>query len=121
MPPIETQHLRDYAVLWMAEDYNEYGRYNVASPIEIRVRWEGGKQQSDNPTDEVDSWPTTIYVDREIEIGSVLWHGKLRNLPSPPTNLFKVNGRNTIPDLRNRHYQRTVSLVRHGNTLPTVV
>lgn len=121
MPAPEVQDLNDYAVLWAASSKDNYGRFKVSPPVEIRVRWEDSLHESTDPQNTVEARPAEVFVDRAISIGSVLWHGRQKDLPSTPTSLYKVAGYDGTPDIKNRFTQRTVSLVRYGDTLPEVV
>jgi hypothetical protein len=121
MPAPEVRNLNDYAVLWEASSTDGYGRFKLSPPIEIGVRWEGSTNESVDPQNTVQLSLTEVFVDREVPIGSVLWHGRLRDLPTTPTNLMKVAGSDTTPDIKNRFTQYTVTLIRYGNALPEVV
>ena len=120
MPPIEIQDLNDYAVLWAAGVPDGYGRYKVLAPEEIHVRWEDSLMESTDPQNTIQSQPSQIFVDKEITVGSILWHGRLEVLRSSPTNLMKVTGYDATPDLKNRFIQRTVTLIRYGDSLPDI-
>ncbi len=121
MPAPEVLNLTDYAVLWAASTIGDYGMDKVSSPVEIRVRWEDSAEISGNAQDTVQATPAVIYVDREVTVGSVMWHGEMRNLPDSPTGLWLVTGYNATPDLKGRNTQRTVTLARYNDTLPDVV
>ena len=121
MPAPEVLNLTDHAVLWAASDVDYYGMDKVSSPVEIRVRWEGSASVSGDPQDTVQATPTTVYVDRAVTVGSLMWHGELRDLPDPPTGLFLVVGYDVTPDLKGRNMQRTVTLARYSDLLPEVV
>ena len=121
MPAPEVLNLTDHAVLWAASDVDYYGMGKVSSPSEIRVRWEGSAEISGDPQDTVQATPVAVYVDRAVTVGSILWHGRLQDLPAVPTGLFLVTGYSTMPDLKGRNLQRTVTLARYNDTLPEVV
>lgn len=121
MPAPEVRDLNDYAVLWSVASLDGYGRYKVSAPVEIRVRWEDSKQESTDPQNTVESRPAEVFVDRVISIGSILWHGRLRDLPAAPTGLGKVSSYDSTPDIKNRFMHRTVTLTRYGDALPEVV
>jgi hypothetical protein len=121
MPALEITGLNDYAVLWAASSTDQYGRFKVSEPVEIRVRWDGSQVESTDPNNTVQAQPAEVLVDRVITVDSILWHGKLRDLPAVPTNLAKVIGYEAVPDIRNKFIQRTVTLMRYNDSLPTVV
>ena len=121
MPSLEVTGLNDYAVLWAASATDQYGRFKVASSVEIRVRWDGSQVESTDPQNTVQAHSSEVLVDRVIAIDSIMWHGRLRDLPDSPTGLFKVVGYEAVPDIRNKFTQRTVTLMRYNDALPTVV
>jgi hypothetical protein len=120
VPAPEVRSLNDDAVLWAISSTDGYGRFKVSSPIEIRVRWEDSRQESADPQNMVEARPAQAFVDRVIDIGSVLWHGRLKDLPAVPTELYKVSGYNETPDIKNRFVQRAVTLVRRGDAPPEI-
>jgi hypothetical protein len=120
MPLMERLSLTDRAVLFAADALDGYGRFTVTTGVEINVRWEDVRQESSDPQNTVESVPATAFVDRVITVGSVLWHGRLVDLPASPTNLYKVVGYNGTPDIKGRITSHTVTLIRYNNTLPEV-
>jgi hypothetical protein len=121
MPAPEVRCLNDYAVLWAASTVGGYGRSGVSAPVEMRVRWEDSRQQSTDPQNVVEARPATVYVDRDVDVNSILWHGRLQDLPATLTELYKVTGSDFTPDIKNRVTQRTITLTRHSDTLPMIV
>lgn len=121
MPSIETSNLEDYAVLWTAAALDNYGRPSVYSPIEIQVRWEDLTTLSSSPQDTIQTLNAEIFVDCDIPIESILWHGRLEDLPSSPTGLVKVIETDSIPDIKGRVSQKSVRAIRHKDVLPTVI
>jgi len=126
MPPIETQNLNQKAVLWMSSGKDDYGKFTVISPVEISCRWEEKRRQSmasDNTVIAIDS---TVYVDRVIKQGSILWKGTMKEWTKLLTTtdsrwLKEVTSYNEIPDIKGRKIQRTVTLAQYNQQLPTVV
>lgn len=117
MPSIETADLKQNAVLWLVDETlntDDAGNPRIASPISIKVRWEAS-------TGEGDRRKARVVVDREITKGSVLWLGKIDDLPLPPnrpTNLMQVIAYSTVPDVNNRYQRKLVDLVLLGSQLP---
>ena len=119
MPSIEKADLKQTAVLWLAnvETPDSFGNPTVASPIEVRVRWESSKGEANRRK-------VTAYVDREITHGSVLWLGTVATLPVSPQpykDLMQVVGYSEIPNVKGRSPRRSVDLVLLGTSLPQVV
>ena len=121
MPRIEIRNLAQYAVLWIIYTKGNYGEYTVSSPIEISVRWEEMRSITGDPQNTVESNVPEVFIDREILIGSILWKGRLTDLPDTPTKLYKVTEYDCTPDIKGRVYQRSVTLTRYREALPTVV
>lgn len=117
MPSIETADLKQNAVLWMADltGYaDDAGNARITTPIDIRVRWEASKGEGEKRK-------ARVVVDREITKGSILWLGKMIDLPNPPTkpsDLMQVIAYSTIPDVNNRQQRKLVDLVLLGSQLP---
>ena len=65
-----------------------------------------------------------VHVSEPIEIGSILWEGKISDLPamsSDDTKLYEVVFYESTTDLKNRFMNRVLYLRRFRSTLPTVV
>jgi hypothetical protein len=121
MPAPEVRNLTGYAVLWARSAIGGYGQFKVSSPIEIRVRWEDVRQESNDPQNTVESSPVTAFVAQVIEVGSLMWYGRLADLPDSPTDLYKVTAYNGTPDIKGRVSSHVVTLTRYGDSLPEVV
>ena len=126
MPPIEIQNLNQKAVLWMSSGVDNYGKFVVTNPVEIACRWEEKRHQSMASDNTVIAADSTVYVDRLIKQGSILWKGTLKewvNLltTTAPRWLKEVTAYNEIPDIKGRKVQRTVTLAHYNEQLPTIV
>ena len=117
MPAIEVADLKQTAVLWMADlssNAGDDGNQRILSPIEIKVRWEATKGEGDRRK-------ARVVVDREITKGSVLWLGKVANLPTSPEkpkDLMQVTTYDVVPDVNNHKQRKFVDLVLLGSQLP---
>ena len=120
MPPPEVQNLNQRAALWVASTLDRHGRFTLLSVVEIAVRWEGGEQEGGRPQSTSAPEDVTAFVDRVITIGSIMRYGTVAALPTSPDKLFKVTGYTGMPDIKGRIYQRSVTLTKYGDTLPTV-
>jgi len=113
---VETCGLLQDAVLWLIEGTDTYGRKKVGLPEQIAVRWEKGLVLNLLPTSSSEQVESTVFVDREIPIGSLMWEGALDDLPDPLTDMRKVEHVKKIPDIKNRHTRHVVLLTRyHGD------
>jgi hypothetical protein len=122
MPPIETSYLKQKAVLWavIAAGFDTDGRQTVSAAVEINVRWERTGRQILGPQGGTITEDSLVVVDRDIDEYSIMWLGKKVDLPSTLSNLREVIIFRSTPDLRGRRFRRTVSLIKHSNTLPTI-
>jgi len=121
MPPIETFHRHQTAVLWAANGTDNNGRRTVAAPVEIKVRWEDGAIESILPDGDPVLLDANVVVAQEVPMGSIMRKGTLASVPTPPTNLMEVNQRRYTPDLKDRKTRRVLMLIRFKDKLPTIV
>ncbi len=117
---METDFLFQKAVLYTASGVDGYADVKLSAGIEISCRWETGKHQSVDANGNTIAVDSVVYVDRVITVGSILWKGKLIDLPSTPTDLKEVVGYEEIPDVKSRKFERSVSVMKHSNELPTL-
>ncbi len=121
MPAVETDCLHQKAVLWEATGY--YDNEGVATvsgtPVEISVRHINTRDETVNNRGVTVAIDTTLIVDRDITDGSILWLGKMIDLPSPLSNLKQVVTVRTTPDIKGREMRRVVQTIRASDTLPT--
>ena len=113
--------LPSYAVVWTPAGSNEYGEITVNSPQEIRTRWEIGKSLGVGDETESVAYDAEIWVENEWPLGTIVWRGKLVDLPSSPTGLYEVIDYIETPDLKGRIVERRLLLRRYTDQLPTVV
>jgi hypothetical protein len=118
MPAIEGQFRCQKAVYWAASGINDYGVPTLDSPVEIDVRWDEGRTESINSQGSPVALDVQVVVDQDMVIGSVMWLGYLDDLPSPLTSLYDVVQFSKVPDVKGREFRRTVSLKKHGDSLP---
>ena len=121
MPSVESMGRYQKAVLWAAVGHDRNGKITVSAAAEIDVRWEEGKREAPGETGEPVAYDAMVMVDQAVTIDSLLWKGALADLPVSMTNVFRVASVEDVPDLKGRNTQRTLMLVRWGNTLPTIV
>ena len=118
MPPMEEANLTDYAVLWEITEFSDqFGNPVVSNPVEIACRWEDGFQQIEGPDSQILSIEATVAVLINIPIGSILWKGKLEDLPHPINSLKKVVMYDSASDLKGRVACRYVMLNTYNNSV----
>lgn len=117
--------LNDRAVLWAASSVvNQYGQYIVSpTPVELKVRWVAKQSSMLDHQGNTVAVDATAIVDQDVTLGSIMWLGGLRDLPTPtnvPTSgLMVVKMFNKTGDLKNRNFRRKVGLMRSNDVLPT--
>lgn len=122
MPDVSVVNLKQKAVLWAYLGTDRYGQPKVqatAQATEIDCRWEQKVQERVNAEGTTIGYPITAFVDREIEVGSVMWKGEKANLPDPLVDLYEVVAYDEVPDIKGRNPVRTVVLDRYAGSLNT--
>lgn len=122
MPAIEVSGLAQKAALWVSRDIaDDHGEPTVSAAIEINARWE--KRTYEAITSDATPVAITgaIMVDRSIPEGSIMRLGELSSVPSPPDYLVQVVSCDEVPDVKGREYQRTVTVRKWKDSLPTIV
>lgn len=121
MPSITKAARRQKAVLWAATNtYDNDGVPQVSAAKELKVRWETERDESFPTLNETVAYDEMAQVGEEVAVGSIMWKGKLIDLPSTPNNLRKVVHYAEIPGIKGRIQDRWVFLVKFSDTLPTI-
>lgn len=121
MPGIETNGRHQDAVYWAAtSSKTRYGKLKVSAAAAIVVRWEDVYREAIDANGNPIQIVAELVVPIEIPLGTIFWQGLLADVPSPPVDLFKVVGRETVPDLKARETMRTVMLAKFSDTLPEI-
>jgi hypothetical protein len=124
MVSTRTRSLKQKAVLWPATndgdaaDYNDYGERKLDAKEEIICRWEIKTTESLDPQGQTVAFSETVYVDKAIIEGSIMWKGELCNLPATPTNLRRVEAYEELPDIKGKNPLRMVRLMKYSDELP---
>lgn len=121
MPPVETFERRQKAQYWAYSGVDGHGDPTVSAVATLTVRWEWGRREGMDALGNTIALDATVFVDREIPINSIMWRGTAAELAATtsPTYYIVTDYRET-PDLKNRNFRREVTLMRHGNSLPTI-
>lgn len=128
MPPPETFHRHQTAVLWRKLGDNAQGEPILALPIELSptdgtgVRWESGNMININPTMgalmEALKVEAVVVVDTDIVYGSQMWLGALADWYGTGSGVagdgevMWVVKKISVPDIKNRVSRREVWLSR---------
>lgn len=119
---ILTKMRKQYAVYWGVAGKNESGQNTYQEPIELRVRWEDDDFAFIDAVGSTLASTTSVYVDRVLDIGGILWKGRLQDVPSQ-TDPVSMEGADEIikfkeiPDLKAKKFLRVAVLGKEALTL----
>lgn len=118
MPPIETSDLHQDAALWAhSQQFDNRGNPKVADPVDIKCRWEWGRQEAVDPHGNTIAIEATVVVAQEVNIGSAMVEGTVAGLTGDETKMY-VQTSAKIPDIKNRNQRRVLGLNRLSDTVP---
>lgn len=110
----------DYAVLWEATGIDAYGVVKVASPVQIRCRWNDSPRDSNESQSHKVGITVKISALQSIPMQSVLWHGKLVDLPVIPTDLCQVKSIDGGLDVHGIAERFEYGLTKYMDDIPTL-
>lgn len=64
-------------------DYDDYGQPQHTDPIEIKCRWEVVAVEYIDPKGTTRTSKSVVYVDRDVDVGGMLFHGELSEVTEP--------------------------------------
>ncbi|MFA5056509.1 MAG: hypothetical protein WC485_00210 [Opitutaceae bacterium] len=120
MASLERQFRHQSAVLWESAGTDDYGNPTVLEPVELFVRWNRLMHNVADARGRVVDLDALVVVDREIPIDSIMWLGRMDEMPAQPTNLKRVVDYTETPDIKGRNIYRTVGLKNYSNALPAL-
>lgn len=106
------------AVVWKASGYNSLGEATVDPPVDMRVRIEQGLRETVDEKGNVIGHVNELNVPESVPVGSLVWFGKKKDLPSPVPQVMQVIDYEEVPDVDRRVFDRWVKLMRHGDKDP---
>lgn len=123
MPAIEIIDLNEYAVLWSAISFDGYNNAILSfPPVEIECRWKTGSRSTNS---QIGTEDLIMVVGEEISKGSVLWIGKLEDLPDPSldpafnrTEIYTVIDKRNTPSLSGHELRQVLILQRSQGKIP---
>jgi hypothetical protein len=119
---VETDDLVGSAVLWVKSPAraDSYGRIKLEAKEEIPCRWIDSEYQATSGNSDAKSVTATVFVDRRIELGSIMAKGTLAQLSEIPSNrdLHEVIRYTEVPDVKGRAVRRSVTLAKYNDILP---
>lgn len=128
MPPFETMDRTERALLWETtggiDQYGQYAYDFLAYPVEICVRWNDDRMLSSDAQGNPLTLDAEVIYDREVKVGSLMWKGRLSDLPgtgtaAPEADLMVVETRKRVKDIKGRFTRWSYGLLRFKDTLPT--
>lgn len=126
MPPLETMDLRQRAVVWDVVGADQYGEPTVSDdPREIPVWWTWTRKEITDANGNTVTIDAQVVTAEEIGVDSLLWLGKLCDLPTGSSfsaedeELMVVVSFRKAGDVLQRHTRRELSVQRFRDTLPT--
>jgi hypothetical protein len=110
--------LRDTAVYWEREEVDEFGKPVYAGPIPIRCRWVDKSEQYLRKDGRTLVSKSVVYVDQDLVEGSVLFHGRVEDVPNelfdePLQEGFggwEIQAVSKLPNRKNTKFLRKVML-----------
>ena len=122
MPPPESAHRNQKAVLWAADGFDDYGVPKVDAAVEIDVRWDPNQSEAVDPQGNTIAVDATVVVGQDIAIGSRMWLGTLEDYNALATapQFMEVSRFDKTPNIKGRVFNRIVSLVNSSKELPTL-
>ena len=115
--PLGTDNLNQKAVLWLKTGVNQFNQDTYGEPEEIPCRWEDRDDQVKLDSGELINATARIMVAQVIPLESILWLGKLVDLPDYPSDLHEVVLTRNTPSLDGMNYQRTIVTQRFAGTI----
>ena len=101
---------KQWAVYWSPIGLDKNNKYIYDEPEEIRCRWDDRTERDFNTIGEEVNVKATVYVDRVVALGGVLWLGLLVDSPETPPEHNKIKIYREIPNLRASEYLRIARL-----------
>ena len=125
MPPFERHDLKQDAVYWELVGDDGYGGIVVSStPLPIKIRVSYRKRETHDKQNKAVNNDIDIIVKEELIPNSIVWIGKVEDMPDSVTeltNLYQVISISKTVDLKGRNIRYVGLLVRYGNTFPDTV
>ena len=109
-----------WLVYWAKTGTDSFGNATVAQPIEFQVYAEKVKQETIDPQSKIIGYDYLIQVDRDLVEGSVIWFGRLDDVPVAfSQDLFEVIQVENYVNRRGTKFDRWIKAMRYSNTLPS--
>lgn len=114
----------DFCVYWALKSnesgelaYDNHGQPAHTDPVEIRCRWQDQVQEIIDPEGTRHMTKAKVYVESDVDVGGMLYHGLLSGLPSgylspreDVEDAWEIMRFEKLPELKYGQYLRTVYL-----------
>lgn len=122
---LETDDLVAWAVVWPVNPdarADEYGKQRIGAPTEVAANWTGKvRRKSLGPQSDAESGSATVYVACKVAVGSIMWEGKLKDLPPKGRELFEVSDYSYMDDVKHRERRHWVTVAKFKGELPKTI
>jgi hypothetical protein len=128
MPAPESRRRYQKAVLWPYAGVDRYGMVVRGEAREILVRWETGRKAPEGPDGKTLDLRFQVHVGEEIPLDSLMRLGSLEDWygtngtggedAGAEDEVCRVVSYREVPDVKGRHFRRTVSLERFQGAPP---
>jgi hypothetical protein len=113
---------KQYAVYWPPLGPNQSGMQTYGEPVEIRCRWEDDDFAFVDSKGTTVASTTSVFPDRILEVGGILWKGRLLDVPSQSDPLSNENSDEIIkfgelPNLRAKEFLWKATLGKEALSL----
>ena len=113
-----TKMLKQYAVYWplSATELDKFGQPTYGTAVEIKCRWQDQSEEYLDYNGVRKISKAKVYVASDVDVGGVLWQGRLTAVPTSTTvpkknaGAFEIQRFDKMPDLKVRKYLRTAYL-----------
>lgn len=106
-------------VLWRAASrLRADGLPSLGSAEALKGRWDVARGRRGGGNKDTPKVVARLFVDEAVAKESLIWKGKLEDLPDSPTELFQVAEYVEIEGLLSGEYTRYLELIFFGNSLP---
>jgi len=105
------------AVYFAPDGYDGFGELSYSDGVEVPCRWESESQRFIDGQGEEQVSTALVYVDRDLELGGLLWEGELADAPIRPAenkDTFPIRQFTILPKLK-------VKTKTANNTLRTAI
>lgn len=107
---IITRMRRQDALYWAPAGRDRTNRIIYEDPIEIKCRWDEKQERDVDERGEEIMVRATVYVDRVVALGGVLWLGLLVDAPETPPEHNRIKVYREIPNLKATEIMRIARL-----------